>query len=116
MAVLKLIPSCKDYLWGGNRLRYEYGKKSDADKIAETWELSCHSAGASFIEGSVGVDGSPETLRHYIERQGKAVLGSNCQRFEDFPILIKFIDARDNLSIQVHPDNEYALKCQLPIP
>ena len=38
---------CKDYLWGGNRLREEYGKKSDADKIAESWELACHKDGSS---------------------------------------------------------------------
>lgn len=40
---------CKDYLWGGNRLREEYGKKSDADKIAESWELACHKDGSSIL-------------------------------------------------------------------
>ena len=38
---------CKDYLWGGNRLREEFGKESDADKIAESWELACHKDGSS---------------------------------------------------------------------
>ena len=42
MEILKLNAPCKDYIWGGNRLREEYGKVSDADKIAESWELSCH--------------------------------------------------------------------------
>ena len=44
------------------------------------------------------------------DSEGKEVLGENCRRFRDFPILVKFIDAKDNLSIQVHPDNNYALK------
>ena len=45
MEILKLNAPCKDYIWGGNRLREEYGKVSDADKIAESWELSCHKDG-----------------------------------------------------------------------
>ena len=46
---MKLDAPCKDYLWGGNRLRKEYGKASDADRIAESWELSCHKNGESVI-------------------------------------------------------------------
>ena len=49
MEILKLSAPCKDYIWGGNRLREEYGKVSDADKIAESWELSCHKDGQSVI-------------------------------------------------------------------
>ena len=110
MAILKLIAPCKDYLWGGNRLREEYGKKLDSDKIAESWELSCHKDGQSVIEGGE-FDG--KTLSEFIEAKGKtAVLGTNCDRFEYFPILIKLIDAKDNLSVQVHPSNEYALKVE----
>ena len=109
MGILKLIAPCKDYLWGGNRLREEYGKKMDSDKIAESWELSCHKDGQSVIEGGE-FDG--KTLSDYIEAKGKGVLGTNCERFEYFPILIKLIDAKDNLSVQVHPSNEYALKVE----
>ena len=107
MSVLKLKPSCKDYLWGGHRLVDEYGKEYDGDILAETWELSCHPDGPSRI-----VNGSYAgmTLEEYIKAAGKEVLGTNCRRFRDFPILIKFIDAKQNLSIQVHPDNRYALK------
>lgn len=107
MSILKLRPSCKDYLWGGHRLKEEYGKKYEGEILAETWELSCHPDGPSYIEnGSY----AGKTLQQYIDREGKEVLGANCRRFRDFPILTKFIDARDNLSIQVHPDNGYALK------
>ena len=107
MSILKLKPSCKDYLWGGRRLAEEYGKEYDGDVLAETWELSCHPDGPSVI--SNGPDAG-KTLQQYIEEQGKEVLGTHCRRFRDFPILTKFIDAKDNLSIQVHPDNRYALK------
>lgn len=106
---MKLTAPCKDYLWGGNRLREEYGKVSNADKIAESWELSCHKDGQSVIANG---EHSGETLTEYIDKQGKQVLGDNCKKFEYFPILIKLIDAKDNLSVQVHPDNEYAMRVE----
>lgn len=107
MSILKLKPSCKDYLWGGSRLVEEYGKEYDGEVLAETWELSCHPDGPSVIRNGKYAG---RTLSEYIEREGKDVLGTHCRRFRDFPILTKFIDAKDNLSIQVHPDNRYALK------
>lgn len=109
MSIIKLIAPCKDYIWGGNRLREEYGKKLNSDKIAESWELSCHKDGQSVISGGE-FDG--KTLSEYIEAKGKFVLGTNCERFEYFPILIKLIDAKDNLSVQVHPSNDYAMRVE----
>ena len=107
MSVFKLRPSCKDYLWGGHRLVEEYGKEYEGEILAETWELSCHPDGPSTIVNGAYAG---KTLEEYIEEAGKEVLGKNCRRFRDFPILIKFIDAKQNLSIQVHPDNRYAMK------
>ena len=107
MSVFKLRPSCKDYIWGGHRLVEEYGKEYEGEILAETWELSCHPDGPSTIVNGAYAG---KTLEEYIEEAGKEVLGKNCRRFRDFPILIKFIDAKQNLSIQVHPDNRYALK------
>lgn len=107
MALLKLIPSYKDYLWGGCRLVEEYNKKYEGEILAESWELSCHPDGPSTISNGAYAG---KTLQEYIDIEGKEVLGENCRRFRDFPILSKFIDAKDNLSIQVHPDNRYALK------
>lgn len=107
MEILKLIPSCKDYIWGGHRLAEEYGKVIEGDILAEAWELSCHDDGASIISNGVWAG---KTLKEYIKESKEDVLGANCKRFSDFPILIKFIDAKDNLSIQVHPDNAYALQ------
>lgn len=107
MALLKLAPSFKDYIWGGHRLVEEYHKAYEGEVLAESWELSCHPDGPSTIMNGPFAG---KTLAEYIEEEGKTVLGSHCGRFEDFPILIKFIDAKDNLSIQVHPDNRYALE------
>ncbi len=109
MPILKLTAPCKDYLWGGNRLREEYGKVMNSDKIAESWELSCHKDGQSVIAAG---EYQGKTLTEYIDAKGKAVLGTNCERFEYFPILIKLIDAKDNLSVQVHPENDYALRVE----
>lgn len=49
MAILKLTPSCKDYLWGGSRLRTDFGIKSDLEPLAEAWVLSCHPDGPSYL-------------------------------------------------------------------
>lgn len=109
MYPIKLKPAFKDYLWGGTRLRDDFGKDCDFDKIAESWELSCHKDGNSVV-----ADGefAGLTLAQYIEKKGKSVLGTNCEKFENFPILIKLIDAKDNLSVQVHPNNEYAQRVE----
>ncbi len=109
MKIEKLTPSFKDYLWGGTKLRDVYGKKCDYEKVAESWELSTHSAGESFVSGGE-FDGLK--LSEYIEKAGKSVLGTDCEAFENFPVLIKFIDAKNPLSIQVHPSDEYALRVE----
>ncbi len=100
---VKLIPACKSYLWGGERLKERYNKHSDMSPLAETWELSVHPHGESTLENG-------ETLGHYIENAGFDILGERCRRFDRFPILIKFIDASSRLSVQVHPNDEYAVK------
>ena len=97
--VFKLTPSLKDNLWGGNKLR-EYGKVSEADRIAESWELSFTRGGEAKI-----ADG-----RVMSEAFAKESWGSAAKGFEFFPTLTKFIDAREKLSVQVHPSDEYALK------
>lgn len=106
MKAFKLIPPIKDYIWGGTKLRDEYGKQSNLERLAESWELSCHKDGMSIISDDE-YDG--KTLYQYITENPKS-LGRNAEKFEYFPILIKLIDARENLSVQVHPDNAYALK------
>ena len=63
MPILKLIPACKDYLWGGERLREEYHVQSDCQPLAEAWVLSCHPDGASVIGN--GTD-ARKTLPEYL--------------------------------------------------
>lgn len=106
MSILKLKPAFQDYLWGGHRLVDEYGMDYDGPILAEAWTLSCHPSGMSVIENGPYAG---RTLQEYINENGPEVLGTNCRRFRDFPILIKLIDARDSLSIQVHPSNGFAL-------
>lgn len=96
--IYRLTPSLHDNIWGGNRLR-DYGKVSDKDRIAESWELS-------FVAGD---EARIEDGRCLSEAFDRAAWGTNCSKFEFFPTLTKFIDARDKLSVQVHPSDEYAL-------
>ncbi|MBQ9616132.1 MAG: class I mannose-6-phosphate isomerase [Selenomonadaceae bacterium] len=106
---LKLTAPLKDYLWGGTRLKTEYHKETALEKVAESWELSCHKDGESIIANG---EAAGKKLSEYIEAEGKGILGSNAEKFPYFPLLIKLIDAKDSLSVQVHPDNEYALRVE----
>lgn len=110
MDILKLKPVLKDYIWGGERLKNDFGFESDLDKVAEGWMLSCHKDGKNTIDGGE-YDG--QTLDDIIEKLGKEkTVGTRSLDFPYFPVLIKLIDAKDNLSIQVHPDNEYAQRVE----
>ena len=97
--IYKLEPAIKDNIWGGNKLR-EYGKNTDKDRIAESWELSFTNGGEAKIH-----DG-----REMSEAFPKDTWGEACQKFHACPVLTKFIDAKDNLSVQVHPSDAYALE------
>ena len=109
MKILKLSPTIKDYIWGGTRLSREFEMVSFADRQAEAWVLSCHGDGECTIENT---DFKGRTLSDVLKSEGKVYLGTNCDKYEKFPILIKLIDAKDNLSVQVHPDDEYALRVE----
>ena len=78
MAILKLAPSFKDYIWGGRRLIEEYHKPYDGDILAESWEVSCHPDGPSFVTNG---EYAGKTLQEYIDLAGREVLGTNCRRF-----------------------------------
>ncbi len=106
MYPLLLKAPLKDYLWGGRRLIYEFGFETEKEKAAEGWMLSCHKDGNSIIRNG---ELAGSTLQEAIDIWGKASLGKNAASFTYFPILIKLIDAKDRLSVQVHPNDEYAL-------
>lgn len=103
MEIVKLKPSTKDYVWGGTLLK-SWGKESDSQSIAECWELSFNQAGPSFIAS--GKD-EGKTL---MEVAAKEDIGSLPASFPFFPVLVKLINSASNLSVQVHPSDEYALK------
>lgn len=99
-----LSPAGKDYLWGGNRLNDDFAKGIDMEPLAETWECSTHPDGPSVV-ASGGFKGMTltEVLREHPE-----FLGTHPRTEGELPILIKFIDAKQDLSVQVHPDDAYA--------
>ncbi len=107
--LLKLKPALKDYLWGGTKLKTDFGFQSDMEKVAEGWMLSCHKDGENTVENG---EYKGKTLSEVIELCGRDILGKNGLKFDFFPILIKLIDAKNDLSVQVHPDNEYALRVE----
>lgn len=106
MEILKLNPVFKDYIWGGNRLHDDYGFETGFDKTAEGWMLACHKDGMNTVDGG---EYDKRTLQDVLDEVGLTnMLGRNAQKYPYFPILIKLIDAYDNLSIQVHPNDKYA--------
>ena len=107
--ILKLCPALKDYLWGGTRLKNDFGFQTDLDIVAEGWMLSCHKDGENRIENG---QYKGKTLSEALDLLGNESLGTNAQAFDRFPILIKLIDAKKDLSVQVHPDNDYALRVE----
>lgn len=103
MEIMKLIPTGKDYLWGGTRLREEYGKKINLTPLAETWECSVHQDGPSYVvNGTYKGKTLAEVLKTHPEYLGTKVEDG------ELPVLVKFIDAKKDLSVQVHPNDEYA--------
>ncbi len=107
MYPLLLKPAVKDYLWGGTRLKTEYGIETDKAIAAEGWMLSCHKDGEDIV---LNGELQGKTLTEVLNKWGSEALGKNAEKFSYFPILIKLIDAADRLSVQVHPNDEYALK------
>ena len=103
MELVKLKPAVKDYIWGGNYFQ-RFGKGLELERVSECWELSARNDASSIIAS--GKDfGKP-----LVEVLTKEDIGPVIDRFPYFPLLIKLIDAKDNLSVQVHPSDDYALK------
>lgn len=107
MKTVLLRPSGKDYIWGGTRLKREFGKSGlPQDPLAETWECSTHPDGPSWVASG------PEsglTLGEWLAAHPD-YLGSSPSVSGGIPVLVKLIDARENLSVQVHPDDAYAAR------
>ncbi|MBO5897133.1 MAG: class I mannose-6-phosphate isomerase [Clostridia bacterium] len=101
---IKLQPVFKEIVWGGNRLKNDYGFQSDLNNIAEAWMLCAREDGDNVI---VNGENAGKSFTAFI-KENKALLGAKGAGYEEFPLLIKFIDAKADLSVQVHPDDDYA--------
>lgn len=99
-----LQPACKEALWGGQKLKEHFGKQADLDNVAESWECSTHPEGPS----TVTTGEHKGMLLTEVLRKHPEYLGTHPRSKGELPILVKFIDARQKLSVQVHPDDEYA--------
>jgi len=101
---LLLEPVYKDYIWGGNRMAQRYGRENTPDICAESWEITDRPEGMStVINGPL----KGKTLRELVETMGPQLVGSSCSK-SVFPLLIKIIDAKQDLSVQVHPNDDNA--------
>lgn len=102
---IKTAPVFKQYLWGGDNLMKKFDKPVPDGFAAESWEVSCHRDGLSLVANGEYKD---QVLRDVIFANSEAMLGKSDT--ETFPLLLKLLDANDKLSVQVHPDNEFAAK------
>lgn len=107
MEILFFEPVYKDYIWGGTRLKDYFGKDIKTPTAAESWEISTNDAGLSKIsnESMKGI-----TLKELFDNKNirEEIFGNKTINMDKFPLLVKYIDAKSNLSVQVHPNNEFA--------
>ena len=96
-------PVYRDYVWGGQRLRQKYGRT--ISRAAESWEICCRKEGMSVVSNG-RLKG--KTLQELVDLFGEELLGKG-RFFKQFPLLIKVIDAKESLSVQVHPNEESPL-------
>ena len=102
---VKIQHIAKSAIWGGQRLKLEWGKSGDGENIAETWELSVRPNEMGTV---LNGEAKGMTLRAYIEACGADCVSPDYRLEDRFPLLVKLIDAADRLSVQVHPDDAYA--------
>ena len=106
---LKFTPILKEKIWGGYKLKEVYKKKTDKSYIGESWELSSIKGNNSKVSNGIYKD---ITLGSLIKRFKSDLVGEGVYNFfgDNFPLLLKLIDANENLSIQLHPNNTLARK------
>ena len=105
---MKLAAVAKTAIWGGERLRRDWQKPSDLPVVAETWELTVREKENNIIQNGAFCG---KILADVLKNRGKSWIGTD-HSGDRFPLLIKFIDANDRLSVQVHPDDEFAAKAE----
>ena len=103
-----LKPAEIEKLWGGSRLKDDFSKNTDLETLAETWECSTHPDGQSIIASGIF---KGTTLAQVVSEHPE-ILGKKYEKYKDLPIIVKLIDAQQNLSVQVHPNDEQAKKLE----
>ena len=106
---LKLSYITKSPLWGGRRLLDGFGLTAPSDTVGEAWMLSVREKEMSVIQNGSAIG---KTMQQYIDEMGDASVIGTAFAGGDFPLLIKLIDACDKLSVQVHPDDDYAARVE----
>ena len=113
---LTFAPRFKDYLWGGRELERLFGRELPDGVVAESWEISGHPAGVSVVDsGPLAGRDLPGLVAEFgtrlVGRRGETAVARG-----EFPLLVKLLDASHALSVQVHPDDEYAAAHRLGEP
>lgn len=98
-------PDFKERVWGGQKLKTLFGKEIPFEHTGESWEIACHDNGQSVANNG---QFAGRTLQEILLEAGEDVVGEAFNEGDKFPLLIKLIDAKDDLSVQVHPDDAYA--------
>lgn len=112
MYPLKFKKHLVEKVWGGKKFQTVLGMELPENKeIGESWEVSCHPGGMSYVENGELKD---ESLIDIVKKYGKNMMGEEVEeKFQgQFPLLIKYLDINDKLSVQVHPNDEYALEVE----
>ncbi len=105
--ILQFDPIYKEKIWGGTKLKTEFGRDIPEGLIGESWEISDYGSDVSTI--SSNDTNTKITFRELYQMHTESFLGKSFLN-QEFPLLIKMIDAREKLSVQVHPDDAYAEK------
>lgn len=106
--IFKFEPIYKERIWGGQNLKHKLNKTDLPEgNIGESWEVSAHSEGESIV--SHGIYKGQKLSELFLEL-GTSYFGKKCDEYKEFPLLVKYLDAKEDLSVQVHPNNEYALR------
>ena len=100
-------PFCREVIWGGERLKEQYGYETKGNHTGEAWVISANEQGQSVVDRG---EYKGKTLKELWESSRELFGG---MPGEEFPLLVKIIDAREDLSIQVHPDDAYAIAQEL---
>lgn len=100
-------PIFKQYLWGSDRLKTVYGKNIPGIPTSESWEVASHKNGSSLIDNG-RFKGT--TLSELCKLYPAEIMGAGFKKEDKFPLMLKLLDAKEDLSVQVHPDDEFAMK------